>query len=313
MSFDLNYILALLNSTIRSTTPVLLAALGNLMCSQVGAFNIALEGQLLIGSFVSIVVNYYTHSVLLSILRGIIAGALVGALVGVLQIKYKGADMVIGTSVNILVMGLTSIFLSVIWGVRGGFKSPELVTISKIKIPFLSDLPIIGDLLTNLTIIDYLSYIIAILIYIYLYKTVSGFRFRSVGYNAKAAKSLGINDERTKINSFIISGALCGLGGVSLSMGQVTLFIEGMTAGRGYIAMAAANMGRQHPIYSIFSSLFFGAFQAFGTALQNIIPSQLTMTIPYIFTIAAIALFGHRSKKAKKKHLIGGILNEKTR
>lgn len=296
MEFNINYLAVLINSTIRSTTPVLLAALGSAICSQVGVFNIALEGQMLIGSFTAIVVNYLTGNAFLSVFAGVLSGALIGAIVAVLQVKYKGADMVIGTSINLLVGGITSILLVVILGVRGSFSSPELVSLKNISLPIIDSIPVVGRLFQNLTIIDYLSYIIAFGIFILLYRTVPGFRMRSVGINKEASESLGINATGIQMLTVVLSGALCGLGGAVLSMGQVTLFTENMTAGRGFIAMAAASMGQQHPILTVFSSLFFGASQAFGVAIQNIIPSQITMSIPYIFTIIALAIFGFRDR-----------------
>ncbi|NLD17486.1 MAG: ABC transporter permease, partial [Tissierellia bacterium] len=259
MEFNLNYLAVLINSTIRSTTPVLLAALGSAICSQVGVFNIALEGQMLIGSFTAIVINYLTGSTLLSVLGGVLSGALVGLIVAILQVKYNGADMVIGTSINLLVGGITSILLTVILGVRGSFSSPDLVSLKNIKLPIINNIPLMNKLFQNLTIIDYISYIIAFLIFIYLYRTVIGFRTRSVGINKDASESLGINATRIRMATVVLSGALCGLGGVVLSLGQVTLFTENMTAGRGFIAMAAASMGQQHPLLTVLSSLFFGA------------------------------------------------------
>lgn len=298
---DMNYLASIINSTLRSATPVLFAALGSGICSKVGVFNIALEGQMLIASFVAIVVNYLFHSVILSILAGMLAGSIVGMVVAILQVKYKAADMVIGTSINLLVSGLTAIFLYIILGVKGSFSSPELISLTKINLPIIKNIPFIGRVFENLTALDYLSYLTAFLIYVFLYKTVRGFRTLSVGININAADSLGINSLRTQMITVIISGALCGLGGVALSLGQVTLFTENMTAGRGFIAMAAASMARNHPIFSIISSLFFGACQAFGVAIQNVVPSQLTMAIPYTATIIALAIFGNRMRKKAKK------------
>lgn len=294
---DSNYLASIINSTIRSTTPVLLAALGSAICSQVGVFNIALEGQMLIASFAAIVVNYLTGSVLLAVIAGVMAGALIGFIVAVLQVKYNAADMVIGTSINLLVGGLTSILLFLILGVKGSFSSPKLTSLKKINFPIIKDIPFLGRVLENLTIIDYISYVIAFLIFIYLYKTVSGFRWLSIGVNKQASESLGIKAVRTRMIVVTISGMLCGLGGTVLSIGQVTLFTENMTAGRGFIAMAAAGMGQNHPLFIIVSSLFFGAAQALGVAIQNIIPSQLTMAIPYIVTIMALAIFSKRGIK----------------
>lgn len=287
----------IINSTIRSTTPVLLAALGSALCSKVGVFNIALEGQILIGSFVSIVVNFYTGNVYLAVLAGVLSGALVATFVSVLQVKYKAADMVIGTSLNLLVSGLTSILLFTLLGVKGSFSNPKLVILPKINLPIISSIPFIGRVFENLTIIDYMAYIIAVLTFIYLYKTVWGFHLQSVGENKSAADSLGIKSLKIQMITVIASGALCGLGGCVLSMGQVILFTENMSAGRGYIAMASASMGQNHPILVIISSLFFGFCQALGVSMQNIIPSQLTLAFPYIGTIIALSIFGKRAIK----------------
>ena len=287
----------IINSTIRSTTPVLLAALGSALCSKVGVFNIALEGQILIGSFVSIVVNFYTGNVYLAVLAGVLSGALVASFVSVLQVKYKAADMVIGTSLNLLVSGLTSILLFTLLGVKGSFSNPKLVILPKINLPIITSISFIGRVFENLTIIDYTAYIIAILTFIYLYKTVWGFHLQSVGENKVAADSLGIKSLKIQMLTVIVSGALCGLGGCVLSMGQVILFTENMSAGRGYIAMASASMGQNHPLLVIISSLFFGFCQALGVSMQNVIPSQLTLAFPYIGTIITLSIFGKRAIK----------------
>ena len=137
--------------------------------------------------------------------------------------------------------------------------------------------------------------IIAVILFVYLYKTVAGFRTLSVGINKAAAESLGTKATRIQMEMVILSGALCGLGGVVLSMGQVTMFTENMTSGRGFIAMAAASLGMSHPLLVIAASLFFGLCQGIGLAIQNVVKSQLTNTLPYIATIVALVIFSKRS------------------
>ncbi len=293
------YIASIVNSTIRMTTPILLAALGSAICSRVGVFNIALEGQMLIATFFSIVVNYFTGNVLLSVLAGVASGALIGYIVAVVQVKYRAADMVVGTSLNLLVSGATSFLLYLIFGLRGKLVDNSLVSLAKINLPVIRDIPFLGRVLENLTIIDYLAYIIAFLLFIYLFKTVSGFRTLSVGINKEAAESLGTKALRIQMVIVTLSGALCGLGGVVLSMGQVTMCTENMTSGRGFIAMAAASLGMSHPLQTIVSSLFFGFCQSIGVSLQNVVKSQLTMTLPYLATIVALVISGWRAMKRK--------------
>lgn len=294
------YLASIINSTLRMTTPILLAALGSAICSRVGVFNIALEAQMLIATFFSIAVNVFTGNALLSVLAGVASGAFIGLIVAVLQVKYRAADMVIGTSLNLLVGGATTFLLYLVFGLRGKLVDNSLVSLAKINLPIIRDIPFLGRVLENLTIIDYLSYLIAILLFVYLFKTVSGFRTLSVGINKDAAVSLGTKALRIQMTMVVLSGALCGLGGVVLSMGQVTMFTENMTSGRGFIAMAAASLGLSHPLLTIVSSLFFGFCQSLGTALQNVIKSQLTMTFPYIATILALVIFSKRDTPGKR-------------
>lgn len=178
---DANFIFSVINSAIRSTTPILMAALGSAICNRAGVFNVALEGQMLIGSFTAIVVNWFTGSVALSVLGGIVAGGLIGVLVGALQVRLKAADMVVGTSINLFVGALTAIMLFILFGVKGSFKNPMLLSLPKVELPVLGKIPYLSALLRNLTVLDYLSYIIAIGMFIYLFKTVWGYHLISVG------------------------------------------------------------------------------------------------------------------------------------
>ncbi len=298
---DLNFILTVVNSALRSTTPIMMAALASAICTRAGVFNVALEGQMLIGSFVGIAVNWFTHSTVLAVLAAVIAGGLVGVLVAILQVRFDAADVVIGTSVNLLVGALTSILLFVIFGVKGSFKNPALVPLPKVKLPVISQIPYLSTLFGNLSLLDYLAYVIALVMFIYLFKTVSGYHMLSVGVKREAAESMGISALRLRIVSVIISGCLCGFGGVALSMGQVTLFTENMTAGRGFIGMAACNLGQNNPLLIVIASMFFGFCDTFASIMQNQIPSQLTQSVPYISTILALIVFSRKRQKRTVK------------
>ena len=298
---DLNFILTVVNSALRSTTPIMMAALASAICTRAGVFNVALEGQMLIGSFVGIAVNWFTHSTVLAVLAAEVAGGLVGVLVAVLQVRFNAADIVIGTSVNLLVGALTSIFLFVIFGVKGSFKNPALIPLHKVKLPVISQIPYLSTLFGNLSLLDYLAYGIAVVMFIYLFKTVSGYHMLSVGVKREAAESMGISALRLRIISVIVSGCLCGFGGVALSMGQVTLFTENMTAGRGFIGMAACNLGQNNPVLIVIASMFFGFCDTFASIMQNRIPAQLTQSVPYISTILALIVFSRKRQKRTVK------------
>jgi simple sugar transport system permease protein len=294
---DAKFIFAIFNSAIRSTTPIMMAALGSAICNRAGVFNVALEGQTLIGAFAAIAINWFTGSVTLSILGGVIAGGVIGALVGALQVRFKAADMVVGTSINLFTGALTAILLFILFGVNGSFKNPALLSLPKINIPLLSEIPYVSTLLRNLTIMDYLAYVVAAGMFIYLFKTVWGYHLISIGVKREAAESMGLHSQRVQIMAVMASGLLCGFGGVALSMGQVTLFSEGMTAGRGFIGMAACNLGRSNPAIIILASLFFGFCDVFASIAQNSVPSQLTQSIPYIATIIALIFFSREKVK----------------
>lgn len=299
------YYASIINTVLRYTSPVLLATLASLLCSRAGVFNIALEGQMLLGSFFAIAVNYYTHSVVLSVLAGVAAGALAGLLVAVFQIRLGAKDMVVGTSVNILAVALSAYLLYAFFGVRGALADSSLVAMSKINLSFLPADFFLFRVFANLTFIDYGCYLIAVLLYIYMYKTIGGFHLRSVGINKAATESLGTKADRTQVCAMIVSGALCGLGGVALCMGGVTMFAENMTNGRGYVAMAASTLAADHPLLAILASLFFGGALAMSAVLQNTINSNITSTFPYLATIIFTSIIGliqrYRLKNRKYK------------
>lgn len=292
MELNLTYIASILNSMIRTTSPILLAALTAALCTKVKVFNIGMEGTMMAGAFFSIVANYYTHSVFLSIMAGVVSGMLISAINAACIIRFKAAATVVGMAMNTLMTGATTYLLYVIFDTRGVFTHPSLTPLPKINLPVIQDIPFVGSVLANLTPIDYLAIFLAIGMHIFLYKTTLGFRLRAIGINQDAARSLGTKVERDQFWTVTLSGIFCGLGGVALSMGSVTLFIQNITAGRGYMAMAACNMGGSNPLGVLFSSFFFGACQAIGIALQNTsLKTQVTAAIPYAATIVVLMVF----------------------
>jgi simple sugar transport system permease protein len=298
---NLEYIAVVINSTIRMTTPVLYAALGSSICSRAKVFNVALEGQMLLGAFIAILVNHYTANITLSVLAAAAAGIAVSCLVAALQVKLEASDMVVGTATNLLVLALTTFLLYVIFHTKGAYTNPAMRGLPKINLPFIKNLPFLGAMLAQLTFLDYLAFIIAGILYLFLFKTVPGFHVLAVGVNKGAVISQGAHADRIQILVVLLSGLLCGLGGVLLTLGQVTLYTENITAGRGFIAMAAGSLGRNHPIGVIISSCFFGAAQALGNVLQGTaIKSQLTMALPYLVTVLALVFTGGKLRGRKK-------------
>jgi simple sugar transport system permease protein len=295
------YIASLINSTLRMTTPILFATLGSALCARVRVFNIALEGQMLIATFFAIVVNYLTRNIWLSAAAGVLSGMLLSLIVAIFQIKLKAKDMIIGTSINLLVVSATSYMLYTFLGIRGTLHTNNMVSLPKISPGILNNMPVLSSVFENLTALDYVGYLVAVLLFIFLFKTVSGFHLLSVGLNKTATESLGTKAETIQILAVVASGALCGLGGVALCMGNVTMFTESMTSGRGYVALAASILGQAHPLAVMASSLFFGMALALSRAMQNTINSQITVTFPYLATILIMAIYGIQAKRRAKK------------
>ena len=302
MTINATYIATVLNSMIRMTSPILLAALTAAICNKVKVFNIGMEGTMMAGAFFSIVANYYTHSIFLAVLAGAASGLVISAINAICIIRFKASATVVGMAMNTLMTGATTYLLYVIFGVRGVFTDSSLMPLPRINLPIIKDIPFIGKVLANLTPIDYFAILLAVGMHIFLYKTVMGYRLRAIGINQKAARSLGTKVERDQFLTVALSGILCGLGGCVLSMGSVTLFIQNITAGRGYMAMAACNMGGANPLGVLFASFFFGACQAIGNAMQNTsLKTQVTASIPYVATIVALMVFYVFRKSAVRR------------
>ena len=302
MTINATYIATVLNSMIRMTSPILLAALTAAICNKVKVFNIGMEGTMMAGAFFSIVANYYTHSIFLAVLAGAASGLVISAINAICIIRFKASATVVGMAMNTLMTGATTYLLYVIFGVRGVFTDSSLLPLPRINLPIIKDIPFIGKVLANLTPIDYFAILLAVGMHIFLYKTVMGYRLRAIGINQKAARSLGTKVERDQFLTVALSGILCGLGGCVLSMGSVTLFIQNITAGRGYMAMAACNMGGSNPLGVLFASFFFGACQAIGNAMQNTsLKTQVTASIPYVATIVALMVFYVFRKSAVRR------------
>lgn len=298
VEIDLEYIAFILNSTFRLMTPILFVALGSAICNRVFIFNIGLEGMMLTGAFFAIVANFYTHSVVLSLLAAMISAGFVAWIAGIFMVKLKGAMLVVGISVNILMLGATTFLMQIIFGVKGAFVDTSLVTIPRVNVEFLKDFPFLHTLFGSLTYLDYFAVVLAIILYYYMFRTVSGFRLRSIGYNKEAADSLGVNSDRIQIGAITFSGILSGLGGALLSMGAVTMFVQNITSGRGFMAMAAGALGSAHPIGVVFASTFFGLAQTLSNVFDTqIISSEFMKAIPYLATIVALGIFNYTKIK----------------
>jgi ABC-type uncharacterized transport system permease subunit len=282
---------SLLQGSLALAVPLIFGSLAGVLSERVGVVNIAIEGQLLAGAFVSALIASLSDNMFAGLIGAVIAGALVAWVLAVFAIKYVVDQIIVGVVLNVLVVGLTNfVFSTLLVSNLPFYNQPP--RFDKILIPVLGQIPVLGPVLFNQTLIVYLMYIAVAVVYFALFKTRWGLRVRAVGEYPKAADTVGINVFRTRYVSVIIGGALAGLGGSFFTLGQVGAFGKEMTNGAGYIALAALIFGRWNPIYAAFAALLFGFAEnlQYGLAIiGSSVPSEFLLMLPYALTVVAVA------------------------
>lgn len=288
----------LLQGTILLSVPLIFGALSGVLCERAGVVNIAIEGQLLAGAFLSAVVGSLTNNLFLGLVAAVVAGLLVAWILAVFAVIYFVDQVIVGVVINTLVLGLTSFFYSAVLSENvETFNSPPVM--QRIAIPILSDIPIIGPVLFNQSLIVYLMYVIAALVHVSLFRTKWGLRVRAVGEHPKAADTVGIDVNRLRFRNVLLGGMVSGLGGAFFTLGSVGAFGKNMTAGKGFIALAAMIFGRWSPLGAIGAAMLFGFADQLQQVLSIIgtpIPSQFMLMAPYLATLFAVAGLVGRSR-----------------
>ena len=279
-------------ATIRIGTPILFAGLGCLFMARSGIINIGTEGTMLFGSLAGVLGSYLFHSSLLGSMTAIVVGGIVGFLFAYLVVTVGANQIVMGMGINLLALGLTAVIFRLVFGI---LTIPcEIKSFNILKIPYLHKIPGLGIALFEHTIFVYVAYILVPIASWILFKTVIGLRIRAVGEVPGAADTVGINVFKLRYITCIIGSMLVGLGGACLSIADLRMFTENMTAGKGYMALAAVIFGRWRPWGVLIAALFFGAGEALQLRLQiqdSRIPYQLLAMIPYIFTVLVLTSF----------------------
>jgi len=293
-------------STLRIAAPMILASLGGCMSERSGVINIGLEGMMLMGAFAA-VVGSFLFGPWIGLLLGVAAGGLMGLLHGFMSITIGANQIISGTAINIIAVGIPNILVPVIWPGHFGI-SPTVPVISEISIPLLVDIPVLGRIIGRQNPVVYIALLLVPVIHFLLFKTRLGLRIRAVGEHPRAADTLGVNVFRMRYIAVSISGLLAGLGGAFLSICYQSQFSSSMTAGRGFIGLAAMIFGRWSPVGAMLACLLFGfadAFQAGAQAAGVPIPPDLMLAFPYVLTlIALVGLLGRtaQSPAANGKH-----------
>lgn len=294
--FSINTITA----AIRLATPIALAAVGGVFSERSGVINIGLEGMILTGAFAAAAASFFSGSPWIGVLAAIFAGMLMGLFFGLFTIDFKANHVVAGVGINIFALGLTTWLMQVIWGQKGA--SPSVTGLNNLPIPLLSEIPVLGPLFFSHSPLVYLMFIIVACGWILLFKTPFGLRIRFTGEHPEAADTMGINVRFMKYFSVTLSGVLASLGGAYLSLGHLNWFSSNMSAGRGYMALAANIFGQWNPLGAFGASMLFSFTDAVQMRLQGLnlnIASEFIQMLPYILTVIVLAGAVIRSRPPK--------------
>lgn len=283
----------LLAGTLLLSVPLVFGAMAGVVGERAGVVNIAIEGELLAGAFLAAVVASTSGSPYVGLVGAAFAGMLMGLLLALFTVRYFVDQIIVGVVLNVFAVGLTSFLFSSILSEHQGWNSPD--GLPALAVPVLSGIPVVGPVLFEQNLLVYLMYVLVVVLNVALFRTRWGLRVRAVGEHPKAADTVGIPVNRTRFRAVVLGGAIAGLGGASFTLGASAAglaFNREMTAGSGYIALAALIFGRWSPYGALGAALLFG----FATNLQNVlsiigspIPSQFLLMAPYLATIFAVA------------------------
>jgi general nucleoside transport system permease protein len=282
---------------LRLAGPVLLAALGETFAEQSGVLNVGIEGTMLLGALASFLGSYYTGMIWIGLLVAVLAGIVANVFLAWMYVSLRASQVVTGLVFNVLAVGIAS---TVYRRAMGNSALPEgIAMFHALRIPFVSDLPLIGPVLFGQTILSYLTLALAFVAHFVLFRTNFGLALRASGENPAAADSAGVSVSRMRYAGTLISGAAAGMAGGYLVLAQVGLFRESIVSGQGFIALGIVIFGRWNPLKAAVAAMVFGACDALQLSLQifgTSIPPQLLLALPYVVTILAISgLFGGKA------------------
>ncbi len=302
MNWSSIFNIGLMQNTLRTATPVILAGLGCLMTEHVGMMNIGIDGMMIVGAFVAVLASYFLGSWIMALVCALLAGILLGLFYGLFVVKFKSDEFIIGVALNIFAGALTVFLLRTIFNVKGAFSDPAIVPLPKLSVDWLESIPVIGPLLNNNTLLVYVSWVLVLVCWLFIYRTPAGFWLRAAGEHPQSLRTAGKSPEKMKYLASVLCGALSAIAGAHLSLGYLTMFSENMTNSKGYVAVACVIFGRANPPFVFLAALLFGFIDALGTRLQSVgVDPTLTKIFPYVGTVLMMVLLAVRDQAKKKK------------
>lgn len=289
---------SVLMTVIRMSTPILLAGLGLVVSERAGILNIGTEGVMLTGALFGAIGSWVSGSIWIGVLCAAGGSVAINLIIAFFAITLKADQTVVGTAINILAGGLTVAVNRSVFGI--GTDTVKIPLFRKIEIPFIKDIPIIGAIFSDQTILVYIALLLVPIVSAVLFKTNIGLKIRSVGENPRACDTLGISVEKVRYGTMAFSGVMSGLAGIYISLSQMSSFTEGMIAGRGFIAVAAIVFGNYTPRGVLAAALVFGVADSLKYRMQAAsvnVPYQFWLMVPYFITILALCLYRKNSNK----------------
>lgn len=290
------------NAILRATTPILFAALASSVASKSGITNMALEGIMLFSALFGVIFSAMTGNFAAGLLLTMVAGGAIGLLLAFFVLNLKTDEILAAIAINLMATGGTVLLMLAVSGDRGSSTSIANVSAPKVVIPLIDQIPFVGQILSGQNLMTYLSILAVVVMHLFLYKTPLGLKIRAVGENKNAAESVGISSRKIQYIALMISGVLASMGGFFLSGGYMNMFTKDMSAGKGYIALAASAMGGDTPIGGFLVSLLFGAAQALANMMQlTDIPHELIQMVPYLTTLVGLGVYSYAGLKKRQK------------
>ena len=291
------------NQMLRSATPVALAAMGGALTEHAGIMNIGMDGMILLGAFVGVIGSYLTASAGLGVVAAVGLGVLIGLLFALFVVKLRSDEFIIGCALNTFAAGATAYLSRAIFGLSGT-SGHHVTSLPRLHLNFLNHIPFLGKILNHHSVFVYVTWILVLLMWLFVYKTPWGFWLRASGEQPETLRTAGVSPERMQWLASILCGVFCGLAGAHLSLGYLNgTFTENMSNSRGFIAFACVIFSAANPSKAYLAALMFGFFDALGYRLQGVISSDLTATIPYLITVVMMVYVVVRSRRRRKKNL----------